>query len=170
MNEFLLCVVIVIAKAVEILTYTVRTVLCTKNQKFAVTVLGALNNTIGIILLITVLSGINESLDRAFAFAIGETLGTYLGMILDKKLAFGKAVFTIVVSKSISDKVISNLNRNNFKTTYMYGKGYKDDRVIIKIFADRKQKDEVIKIINEENAKAVIFENNILNLKTTNQA
>lgn len=165
MSEVLLCLAIMFGKALEILLYTIRTVLSTKNQKAAVTILGALNNTIGIIILITVISGIQESLVRAFAFAIGETLGTYLGMMLDKKLAFGKVVLTIIINKNVMDSVIRHLSLKGYRVTYTTGKGYKDDRAVLKIFADRKQKPDIIRILNEENAKAVVFDNNILNYK-----
>lgn len=170
MNEIIICLLIALGKSIEILLYTTRTVLSTKNQKKAVTILGFLNNSIGIILLLTVVTGIEDNIWRAISFAIGETLGTYLGMLLEKKLAFGKVVLTIVVNKSISQKVISSLSENGYESTSFQGHGLKNEKVLLKIFTERKRKDDVIKVLNDVNAKAVIFDSNILNYKKINEA
>lgn len=163
--ELLLCIGIFIGKILEIVTYTLRTIMATRNKKGVVTLLGFINNTFGIINLATVASAITSSPFRVISYALGEATGTYIGMIMDKKLAIGNNVMTIIINKNIMKKIIDKLNENNFKTTYMVGKGYKEDRAVIKIFIERKDEQKVKDILTKENAHAVIFESKLLNIK-----
>lgn len=165
MPEVLICLIIALGKILEIITYTVRTVLITRNLKIPVSILGVINNLIGITLIVLVVDGISENIYRAFAFAIGETIGTYIGMWLEKKLALGNNMVTVVVNKSIAQKVIDNLLGRGYQTTYMTGKGLKAERTILKVFSERKRKNGIIEAINEEHASAVIFDSKVLNVK-----
>lgn len=164
MGEVILCIGILFGKAIENVSYTLRTVLATRNLKFWVTLLGIINNTIGIILTATIVVGIKDSPDRLICYALGETLGAFLGMLLDRKMALGSNVMTIIVNKSIMGNIIKKLSDNNFKVTYLIGKGLKEDRAVIKTYVERKNEKEVRNLLIEEQAHAVIFESKVLSI------
>lgn len=164
MGEILLCLFIFAGKCLEIILYTIRTVLSTRNLKGWVTFFGLLNNSIGIAVTIFVVDGITSNPERLICYALGESVGVYLGMLLDKKLALGNNIMTIIVNKGIMERIIRRLSENGFHVTYMIGKGYKEDRAILKTYIDRKQESKVKNILAEEEAHAVIFESKILNI------
>ena len=112
--EILLCIGVFVCKALEIVTFTLRTIMATRNKKGLVTFLGLLNNAMGIVNIATVAVGITSSPFRVVCYALGEAVGTYIGMIMDKKLAIGSNVMTIIINKSIMDRIINKLRFGRF--------------------------------------------------------
>ena len=163
MQELIVCFLIFIGKIADIVLYTVRTTLANRGEKIWVTIFGLLNNLVGVIVLAVVVLGITESPFRVVSFGLGEAIGTYLGMLLDKKLAIGKNIITIIVDKKEAENLVSILETKGFNVITLIGKGLKEERAVLKISTDRKKEYNIKQILEDEEIKSVIFESPIIN-------
>lgn len=163
MQELIICFLIFIGKILDIISYTVRTTLANRGEKMWVTFFGIINNFVGVIVLAVVVLGITESPFRVIAFGLGEAIGTYLGMLLDRKLAIGKNMITIIVDKKESEKLVNLLENKGFNVVTLIGKGLKEERAILKISIDRKKEYNVKRILEDQEINSVIFESPIIN-------
>jgi len=99
---------IFLAKLFEVAITTVRLVLTTRGNRIAASLLAAVEITIWLIVISTVLMGINEDPLRAVAFGLAFVIGIYLGIILEDKLALGLAQIECIAgydeAKVVADK------------------------------------------------------------------
>jgi uncharacterized protein YaaQ len=81
-----------------------------------------------------------------FAFAFGFSLGNYLGIIIEKKLAMGMAVVQIITNRD-ADDLVDHLRGANFGVTSMDGQGATGKVQIVMSIVKRKQLPTVIELI-----------------------
>lgn len=87
------------------------------------------------------------------AYASGFAVGTYVGMIIEKRLSIGKVVLRIITKRE-ADELVEHLFENDYHHTSMEADGRFGKVRIIFMALSRKQLPEVIKIINEYNPNA----------------
>lgn len=164
-NEILIDLLIIFLEILDLFFWTLRTVITPRGNKKLVSLLGMINNLPGIITLAIVVSDFRNYPDRAIAYALGETIGTYIAMLVDKKIKYGKESETIIIKNDDKDKVVNVLENDGFDVAVITGDGLDGKKAILKVFMNSKKRHELMKIINDESIKAVIFENEILTMK-----
>jgi len=96
------------AKLLEVAITTVRLVLTTRGNRVAASLLAAVEISIWLVVISTVLLGLTEDPLRAVAFGLAFVIGIYLGMMLEDKLALGLSQIECIAgydeAKVIADK------------------------------------------------------------------
>lgn len=158
----ILYIIIFIAKTVEVSISTIRLVYNSKGERIKGAVLGFFEVLIWILIVSSVLNNITEDPFKIFAYAAGFSLGNFLGIYIESKIAIGISSIQVVVSELIGNTLAQTLRAEGFGTTIIEGKG-KDDSKKILLFVQLKRKriHKAIKIIKETDPSAYISVNDV---------
>jgi uncharacterized protein YebE (UPF0316 family) len=142
---YVLPLLIFFAEVCVVTLGTVRIIFVARGQKILAPLLGFGE----VFLWLLAMSQIMQNLSDwtcFFAFALGFSLGNYLGIIIEKKLAMGMALVKIITNRD-ADDLIEHLRAANFGVTSMDGQGANGKVQIVMSIVKRKQLPAVIELI-----------------------
>ncbi len=142
-------VLIFLAKIVEISIMTVRTVMMTKGEKLYASILGAIEISIWLYLMSTILTNIQSDPYQLVAYALGFGCGIYLGSTLEEKIGVGLITIHVIADIREGMLIASNLRNNNVAVTHLKGEGRDAGKSILMIHIKRRRKKEAIRVIKE---------------------
>ncbi|KNF07737.1 hypothetical protein CLPU_12c00100 [Gottschalkia purinilytica] len=148
--------IIFFAKIFEVSLTTIRTVFLARGEKLISSVIGFVEVLIWLKIVSVVLVGINESPQKMFAYALGFAFGNYVGLIVEEKIALGHYTIQAIVNKEAGDKLAKFLREQNIAVTEMTGKGKDNEKSILLIHVRRRNKQNIISLIEEHSTKAFI--------------
>ncbi|WP_082023997.1 DUF2179 domain-containing protein [Clostridium polynesiense] len=147
---------IFIAKIIEVSLMTLRTVLITRGEKVYGAVIGVFEVAIWLVLVSSVLVGIQEDPIRMVVYALGFGVGNLLGSTLEEKLALGLVTINIIVADQDALKIAQILRERNLGVTTIEADGFKEHKKILMAHVKRKRKNEIIKLIENSGINSVI--------------
>ena len=98
LNGGTLPLLIFVAEMCVVTIATVRIIFLSRGMKYVAAILGFFEVTIWLFAIGQVMSNLN-SLSCSFAFAAGFTIGNYLGVLIDQKLALGCLVVRVITAR-----------------------------------------------------------------------
>ncbi len=157
-----LYIIIFIAKTIEVSISTIRLVYVNKGERLKGALLGSVEVMIWILVVSSVLNNITDDPFKIFAYAAGFSLGNYLGVSIESKIAVGLASIQVVVNEEDGDALARLLRENNYGVTIINGKG-KDDSKKLLLFVQLKRRriPAAIKLIKETDPNAYISINDV---------
>jgi len=120
-SYILLPVLIFMARILDVSIGTIRVIFIMQGNKRLAPLLGFIESFIWLV----AISQIVRNIDNIFsyvAFAGGYAVGTYVGLYLEEKLAFGKVLVRVITKKDASE-LIEYLISNNFHFTNVPAEG-----------------------------------------------
>lgn len=150
---------IFIFKIIEDALATLRLIVVSNGKKVFGAILQFIVTLIWIILTGTVLLGIREDIGKAIAFALGALAGSYLGSLLEEKIALGTNLFKVEVDNSVLGKLERKLRKNGFELIKV--KSDSNNKTILEIRGRRKKKKIISDIIFGFDKKAIIISEKI---------
>ena len=150
---------IFIFKIIEDALATLRLIVVSNGKKVFGAILQFIVTLIWIILTGTVLLGIREDIGKAIAFALGALAGSYLGSLLEERIALGTNLFKVEVDNSVLGKLERKLRKNGFE--FVKIKSGSNNKTILEIRGLRKKKKIISDIIFGFDKKAVIVSEKI---------
>jgi len=102
----------------------------------------------------TVISNVDEDPLKILFFALGSLLGSYIGSVLEEKIAMGNNVLMVVVNNDIAKKIEQELKIKKMTTNLelsSFGK------TLLMVAIPRKMKNSIIKIIKKLDNNAIIL-------------
>ncbi len=151
-NWVLLPILIFVSRLCDVTLGTLRHIFISKGLKNIVPIFGFVEVLIWLVAISSIMKNLNNIVCY-FAFALGFSAGTYVGMLIEEKLALGMQIIRLITNIDASDLII-NLQKTNIGATIMDAKGTKGDVKVIFIVVERKNAYSVIHLINEHNPKA----------------
>lgn len=153
--NILIYIAIFVFKIIEDALATLRLIVVSNGKKKLGAILQFIVTLIWIILTGTVLMGLQKDIFKAIAFAFGALFGSYLGSVLEEKMALGTNAFMVEINNSKAQKLIDALEHEKFQISKI--KSGNDGKVILMITGARKHTDKVVSIIKKVDNKAVIL-------------
>ena len=151
---------IFIFKVLENTLSTLRIIVVANGKK----ILGALLQ--GIIALVwafsTGLVVVNVLKDpfKVLFFTLGSLVGSYIGCLIEEKIAMGTNMLTVVVDKCLSSRIIGILRKHNYEVIVLNGKCKDEFKNVLLVMVKRKKRKDVIKLINNiDSSSTIIVEN-----------
>jgi uncharacterized protein YebE (UPF0316 family) len=151
-NWVILPVLIFLSRLCDVSLGTLRHVFISKGYKKIVPVLGFFEVLLWLIVVRQVLNNVNNVICY-LAWSGGFATGTYVGMIIEERLALGLQVVRIITNNNY-DQLITALRSANHGATVIDGLGAKGSVKIILTVIERKNIDQVINLIMEHNPSA----------------
>lgn len=148
-------IIIFVFKIIEDALATLRLIVVSNGKKGLGALLQFIVTLIWIILTGTVLINLQKDIFKAVAFALGSLFGSYLGSVLEEKLALGTNMFMVEISNNYKNELIKILEKENFQVSKIPSDN--KDMIILMITAKRKQAGKVTNIIKKIDKKAIIL-------------
>jgi len=148
----LLPLLIFAARVTDVSLDTLRIIFISRGMKYIAPVIGFFEiiiwiNAIGLVLME------GAPLTTTIAYALGFATGTYVGIIIEEKMAMGYTVIRIITQHG-SPRLIESLKSSGFRTTTVDAIGQFGMVSIIFTVVKRKNIPRVLKKINEHNPSA----------------
>jgi uncharacterized protein YebE (UPF0316 family) len=158
----LLYIIIFCAKIIEVSISTIRLVLINKGERVKGAVLGFIEILIWLIVVSSVLNNITEDPIKVFIYAAAFSLGNYLGVTIESKIAVGLASIQVVVNGKDGEVLADILREQGYGVTIIEGKGINESiKNLLFIQLKRKKIPEAVKVIKNHNPEAYITVNDI---------
>ena len=160
-------VLVFVGKAAGNMIGTLKLILINRGERFKASLLTLAQMSLFIIITVTVLAGLRDDIWRLVVYLAGATLGSYLGSLIESKLAFGLGSIQVIVpqdnmaEESIAQALTEKLRDNGFAVTMMDGQGNLGRRDLLLLHLKRKRMPKAKSIINNFLSNAVIVENDV---------
>ncbi len=159
-----LYIIIFLSKVVENMLATLRIIVVANGKKLLGAILQGLVALVWVCITGVVVTNILENPFKIIAFALGSMVGSYLGGVLEEKIAIGKKLLLIIINNNSEEKIVKKIRENNFAVTSTIGKGKDNNKAILFSMIPRKQIKNIIKIIKSIDTDALIISQNAFNI------
>lgn len=159
-----LYIIIFLSKVVENMLATLRIIVVANGKKLLGAILQGLVALVWICVTGVVVTNILKDPFKIIAFALGSMVGSYLGGVLEEKIAIGKKLLLIIINNNNEEKIVKKIRENNFAVTSTIGKGKDNNKAILFSMIPRKQIKSIIKIIKSIDTDALIISQNAFNI------
>jgi uncharacterized protein YebE (UPF0316 family) len=158
----LLYIIIFFAKIIEVSFSTIRLVYINKGERVKGAILGFVEIMIWLVVVSSVLNNITEDPIKVFIYAAAFSLGNYLGVTIESKIAVGLSSIQVVVDQKDGEILADALRDQGYGVTIIEGKGKSESiKNLLFIQLKRKKIPAAIKLIKEYNPEAYITINDI---------
>ena len=94
---------------------------------------------------------------KVVSFTLGSLVGSYIGSLIEEKIAMGSNMLTAVIDNSFSSKVINALKKQKYEVIILNGKRKDEFKNILFIMVKRKKRNDVIKLIKNIDSNSTII-------------
>ncbi|OGX38376.1 MAG: hypothetical protein A3C36_06255 [Omnitrophica WOR_2 bacterium RIFCSPHIGHO2_02_FULL_52_10] len=143
---------IFLARVCDVSISTVRIILLSKGSRFLAPVLGFFEILIWLLAVRQIFLNLANPL-CFIAYAGGYAIGTYVGILIEERLAIGFEVIRVITKKDAIE-LIAHLQAKNYGVTSMRARGSTGDVHVIFTIVKRSDALKVLKIIERFNPKA----------------
>lgn len=149
-------ILILFAKIIEVSLRTIRTVLLIKGVRKIAGLIGFFEVLLWINIVTRVISDLSGDPLKAIVYALGFSLGIYIGSLLEEKIGIGLSEIQANVKASQSKELIDELRKDGFAVTEIKAEGQDADRVILSLFVQRTKVNHIVFKITDMHPNAVI--------------
>ena len=136
---------IFVAEACVVTIGTVRSIVVSRGMKVASAVLGLFEASIWLFAVGLVFQNLNN-LGCSVAYAAGFTVGNYLGVLLEEKLAFGSVLLRVVTPREAGD-LVRDLTASGYGVTHMDARGANGPVQVVLTVVRRKELGRVVGLV-----------------------
>ena len=162
MSEFLasippilVCLLVCMAKIVEITIQSLKTCMMVKGQRLKAAALGFSECAIWGLVISTIISTLGDNPVLLLFYCLGYATGLFLGSTLEGKIALGTSNLQLIANDENTKKIVEYLKTNGRGYTIFGGQGSKDKMNMILIVLPRRDSLRVLKEIRK------LCENNV---------
>lgn len=150
------------AKTVEVTLSTIRLVFNNKGERVKGALLGFVEIMIWLLVMSSTLNNIAEDPFKIIAYAGGFSLGNFLGVTIESKIAIGLSSIQVIIDDEVGDALADILRDHGYGVTEIEGEG-KDEskKSLLFIQLQRKKIPIAIKVIKENEPNAYITVNDV---------
>ena len=143
---------IFLARVVDVSMGTIRVIFISKGFKKYATLIGFFE----VIIWLAAINQIMNNLTNIYyylAYALGFATGTYVGMMIEEKISFGKVMIRIITKKH-SKQLLNDLKKTRHTVTSVGAEGQDGKVRLIMTVVNRHDAQKVIDIVKKQNPHA----------------
>ena len=146
-SPLLVCLLVCVAKIVEITIQSLKTCMMVKGQRLKAALLGFVECLIWGLVISTLIGTLgNDPLLLVF-YCVGYATGLFLGSTIENKIALGTSNLELIASDESTEKITAYLRENDRGYTVFEGHGSKEKMNMIFIVLPRKETPRTLKEI-----------------------
>ena len=149
---------IVLARIIDVSLDTIRTVSVVQGRRAFAAVLGFFQAVVFIGAVAKVLLNMNQPV-YALAYGLGFAMGTYLGMVIEQRLAFGKQLVFLLTPKAA--QLAEVLRATNYRVAELSGRTQDGDLTILSVEIARREAQKVIRLAGAVDEQCVVIVHDI---------
>ena len=154
--NYLVYLLIIFAKVIEVTFSTVRIMMITKGEKKLGSVIGFFEVMLWIYIASNVLQGITEDPLKAVSYALGFALGNYIGSVVEEKIGIGLSKIEVIVKEEHGEELVEYIRDKGFAVTVLEGDGKNFKRNILLMYVNRKKVKDLVSEIKAFQDNSVI--------------
>ncbi|MBO9371429.1 MAG: DUF2179 domain-containing protein [Chloroflexi bacterium] len=154
METLLHALLIFVLRVIGISLSTVATILTVQGRKLLAVLTGSLSTLIYVVAIAQVVTNLQNLVNLA-AYVIGFGVGTWVGMLLEERMALGFSEVRIISTES-GDAVAAAMRAAGFGVTQMEGRGRTGSVSIVDVFVPRRSLPTVLKVAEETDPQAIV--------------
>ena len=158
MTLLLLCLKIFFARLIDVSLGTVRTINTVKDRNFIAALIGLVEITVWFLIVKEALNTDNNSLWIVFSYAMGFSVGTYIGGKISKIFIKSNLEVQVILSNK-DDKIVDKIREAGYGVTAIEVKGSKDDKYMLYIQIRDNTLEKLKNLIRKLDNKAFIVIN-----------
>ena len=158
MTLFLLCIKIFCARLIDVSLGTFRTINTVKGKDFIAALIGIVEITVWFLVVKEALNTNNNSLWIVVSYALGFSVGTYIGGKISKVFIKSNLEVQIILS-SKNDDIVNRVREEGYGVTAIEVKGSKDVKYMLYIQIKDKSLEHLKNLIKKLDNKAFIVVN-----------
>ncbi len=155
--EILICLLIFALKVLETSLGTFRIIILSNGKKVLSSILSGVIAFIWVVSTGLVVLDIKKSILRIIFLVLGCISGSYIGSIIEEKIAIGNNLLITITSDKLGKLICNSLRQNNFAVTVTRANGIKEIKNILFIMVPRKKQKDVKKLILNIDKNAMIM-------------
>lgn len=144
---FWLPIIIFFGRIVDVSLGTLRIIFVSKGERLKAPIIGFFEILIWVVIISQVFSRANDIVTY-LSYAAGYAAGNYVGILIEKRIAFGVILCRVYTNKSGS-KLLKLFTLNGFGATMTHGTGSVNEVDIVETILERKHLKRVSKIVLE---------------------
>ena len=149
---------IFIAKVIENTLGTLRLIVVSNGKKIFGAILQGVIAIIWAFSAGVVIININEDILKIIFFALGSLVGSYVGSLIEEKIALGSSMITAIINEKKASIIVRTLKRKNYIVNIV---NTEHKKRTITIMVHRKRVPNVSNIIKTLDSDAIIISQNI---------
>lgn len=157
--NFITYFLIFISKVIENTLSTLRLIVVANGKKIFGAILQGIIAVVWVISASIVIVNINNDLLKIVFFALGSLVGSYIGSLIEEKMALGSSMITAIVNEKKAQLIIRTLRKKKYIININDSKNNKTKTIIVMIH--RKRVPMVSKIIKTIDNSAIIVAQSI---------
>lgn len=147
-------------KVIENTLSTLRIIVVSNGKKLLGAILQGIVSIVWVISTSLVVINIQKDPFKIISFTIGALIGSYIGSIIEEKIALGTNMITTIINKNLTKKITYALKKQKHEAIIINGKNIYEQKDILIIITKRKQNQNIIKLIkNIDESATIIIEN-----------
>lgn len=155
----LTCLLIIAARIADVSLGTIRTIMVINGLRGVTWVLGFFEVLVWIVVVSKVLQSIDESPLYPLAYALGFATGNYIGITIERRVAFGHQVVRVFTRKG--EEVVRSLREDGYVVTEFVGKGRDGPVDMLFIETERKGARELLADVRKLDADCFVVVDDI---------
>lgn len=148
-------------KVIEVSISTLRIIFIGKGLRKLGTTLALVEILLWVFMASQVINGMAETPIKGIYYSIGFAAGVYLGSIIENKIGIGKVLIQAIIMKEEAKNVANALRDAGYAVTSIDAYGKYKEREVLMIFANRKNKHNIIDLIDEIDDDALVVTNEV---------
>lgn len=160
--NIILYFIIFISKTIELALGTLRIIVIANGRKIFGAILQGVIAIVWMCITGVVIVNITKDPFKIVAFALGSAFGSYVGSMIEEKMAIGSNMLIIVIKKELEEKIISIIKDNGYKVTNV--ECCDKEKSILVVVLTRKDGKRIVNLIRNEDKDVTIIANNAFKL------
>ena len=148
----ILPLLILISRVLDVTLGTLRIMFVSRGNRLLAPILGFFEILIWLIAVRQIMTNL-ENIICYIAYAGGFSIGTFLGIVIEQHLAYGKVIMRII-TRVDSNKLVKQLRARAFGVTVIDAEGSNGRVQVLYSIIERGHLDKITKIINKYNPNA----------------
>lgn len=158
MNLFLMCAKIFFARLIDVSLGTFRTINTVKGKDLIAALIGIVEITVWFLVVKEALNTTNDSIWIVVSYALGFSVGTYIGGKISKMFIKSNLEVQVILS-SMNDSIVDEIRSNGYGVTSLKVSGAKDDKYMLYIQIRDKSLESLKMLLRKLDNKAFIVVN-----------
>lgn len=158
MALFLMCIKIFFARLIDVSLGTFRTINTVKGRDLAASLIGIVEITVWFLVVKEALNTDNNSIWIVFSYALGFSVGTYIGGKISKIFIKSNLEVQVILSTK-NDNIVEKIREEGYGVTVIEVKGNNDSKYMLYIQIRNNSLEKLKHIVRKLDSKAFIVVN-----------
>lgn len=158
MSTFLICIKIFFARLIDVSLGTLRTINTVKGKDLIAAFIGLIEITVWFLIVKEALNTTNSSFWIVISYALGFSVGTYIGGKVSKKFIKSNLEVQVILS-NCDDNIVNRIRKEGYGVTSIEVNGSKSKKYMLYIQIRNHSLEHLKKIIKKLDNKAFIVVN-----------